>query len=155
MKNLVQRSGIAARRQESPNIVSFDNGTLLFSPKQNSFASTLTGSRNSQDSVSPWKGSIICVRSASPDKLRVLSRVVIWGYIWKSGFLGHSQVLHCHSSAKSHSSNRHQLTAELYIFRKQIIHKHPAKRELPKLPALKLFGGRKHGFVLHMSQTIV
>lgn len=35
------------------------------------------------------------------------------------------------------------------------IYKHPAERKLPNLPALLSFGGRKHGFVLHMLQTIV
>lgn len=48
MKNLVHRSGEAARKQESHSIVSFDNGKLLFSKKKkNSFANALTGSRNS------------------------------------------------------------------------------------------------------------
>lgn len=37
MKNLVHRSGEAARKQESHSIVSFDNGKLLFSKKKKKF----------------------------------------------------------------------------------------------------------------------
>lgn len=95
MKNLVQRSGEAARKQESHSIISFDNGKLLFSKKKIPLQMRCQGAGIVKIECPLEREALSVFKVLHQTNSMFSQKAVIWGYILKARFLGHNQVLHC------------------------------------------------------------